>query len=38
MSPTTDGSISFDDSDATAARSPDSELTRKELFLIGTSP
>jgi hypothetical protein len=28
------GSISFDDSDATAARSPDSELARKELFLI----
>jgi hypothetical protein len=28
------GSIVFDDSDATAARSPDGELARKELFLI----
>ena len=28
------GSIAFDDSDATEARSPDSELARKELFLI----
>ena len=28
------GSITFDDSDATAARSPESELARKELFLI----
>jgi hypothetical protein len=28
------GSITFDDSDTTAARSPDSEPERKELFLI----
>ena len=28
------GSIAFDDSDAIAARSPDAELVRKELFLI----